>query len=93
MTLLAKWRAWLRARLIEDWNRAYKLSSVQLAAAGAALAAFIQWFPNVATDVWNAVPRDMRDLLPAWLTHTLPVILFVAIAVARVTRKAPTDAE
>ncbi|BCA57670.1 DUF7940 domain-containing protein [Sphingomonas sp. HMP6] len=91
MTLLARWRAWLRARLVDDWTRALKFSSVQMATAGALLTAFVQWFPGTATEVWNALPQDMRALLPAWLTSTLPVILLVAIALARITRKAPTD--
>ena len=91
MTLLARWRAWLRARLVADWTRAHKFSSVRLAAIGAVLEAFVQWFPGTATEIWNALPQDMRALLPPWLTSTLPVILLVAIAVARITRKAPTD--
>ena len=93
MTLLAKWRAWLRVRLIDDWNRAYKYSSVQLAAVGALLAGFVQWFPATATEAWNALPQDLRALLPSWLTSTFPVILLGAIVLARVTKKAKPDGE
>jgi len=93
MTLLAKWRAWIRARLIDDWHRAWKFSSVRLAALGAMLEAFVQWFPGTATEAWNALPQDMRGLLPAGLTRALPIILLVSIALARITRKAPTDGQ
>ena len=93
MTLLAKWRAWLRARIIDDWHRAWKFSSVQIAAAGALIGTLVQAFPGVVTEIWNALPQDMRALLPGWLTSSLPVALLVAIALARITKKAPTDGQ
>ena len=34
-----------------------------------------------------------RALLPAWLTGSFPVLLLIAIAAARITRKVPTDAQ
>lgn len=88
MTHLAEWRAWLRARLIDDWGRAHKFMSMRLAAIGVVIEAFVQWFPGTATEIWNALPQDMRALLPAWLTSSLPIVLLIAIAVARITRKA-----
>jgi hypothetical protein len=39
------------------------------------------------------MPQDLRALLPSWLTGTFPVMLLVAIAVARITRKVPTDGQ
>jgi hypothetical protein len=93
MTLLAKWRAWLCARLIDDWHRAYTFSSIRLAAIGALIEAFVQAFPGTATEIWNAMPQDLRALLPAWLTGSFQVLLLVAIAFARITRRVPTDAQ
>ncbi|MES1995566.1 MAG: hypothetical protein V4522_15900 [Pseudomonadota bacterium] len=91
MTLLAKWRAWLCARLIDDWHRAYTFTSIRLAAIGALIEAFVQAFPGTATEIWNAMPQDLRALLPSWVTGSFPILLLVAIAVARITRKVPTD--
>ncbi|WP_339472391.1 DUF7940 domain-containing protein, partial [Pseudomonas sp. EL_65y_Pfl1_R83] len=93
MTLLAKWRAWLCARLIDDWHRAYTFSSIRLAAIGALIETFVQAFPGTASEVWNAMPQDLRALLPSWLTGSFPILLLVAIAVARITRKVPTDGQ
>ena len=74
MTLLAKWRAWLCARLIDDWHRAYTFSSIRLAAIGALIEAFVQAFPGTASEIWNAMPQDLRVLLPAWVTGSFPAM-------------------
>jgi len=87
MNLLSR----IRPRLVDDWHRAHKFLSVQIAVIGAALEAFIQWFPHTATDVWNSLPGDMRSLLPEALTRSLPILLMLAIVVARITKK-PTNA-
>jgi hypothetical protein len=84
MTLLRKWWAPIRARLISDARLWWRFWSMRLAIAGALIAAFVQWFPDTLASVWNAMPDDLRALLPAWLTHSVPVILFVAIGVSRV---------
>lgn len=93
MTLLAKWRAWLRARLIADWARAHTFSSVQIAAIGALVEAFAQGFPGTATEIWNAMPDELRAMLPPSVTNALPTVMFVAVMVARLTRKAPADGQ
>ena len=77
MTLLAKWRAWLCARLIDDWHRAYTFSSIRLAAIGALIETFVQAFPGTASEVWNAMPQDLRALLPSWLTGSFPILLLL----------------
>jgi hypothetical protein len=93
MTLLKKWVDALRARLIDDVNRWWRLWSIRLAALGAVITAFVQWFPDTLSAVWNTIPPDMRELLPAPLLHSVPIILFVAVAVSRLVaqRKAKSD--
>ncbi|HWU72925.1 MAG TPA: hypothetical protein VN137_05535 [Sphingomonas sp.] len=93
MTLLRKWWAPVRARLIDDARLCWRFWSMRLAAFGAIATALVQWFPDALTAAWNAMPADMRAYLPAPLIHAVPVILFVAIMVARVVAqsKAASD--
>lgn len=94
MNLLKKWAATVRARMIDDARLWWRFWSIRLAAAGAIVTALAQWFPDTLTAAWNAVPADMRELLPAPLLHSIPVILFIAVAVSRVVaqKKAKPDA-
>jgi len=93
MTLLRKWWAPIRARLIDDARLWWRFWSMRLAAVGAIVTAFAQWFPDMLSAGWNAIPPDMRTYLPAPLLHSIPVILFVAVMVARIVaqKKATLD--
>jgi hypothetical protein len=93
MTLLRKWWALIRARMIDDARNWLRFWSMRLAILGAVLTGFVQWFPDTLAAVWNAIPADMREYLPAPMLHSIPVILFVAVGVARVVaqKKAKTD--
>ena len=74
--LLTKWRDAVRARLIDDARRAWKLSSIWAAAASAAIA-----------EVWNTIPDDMRNHFPAWITTAAPIAMALAIIIARITKR------
>lgn len=93
MTLLKKWGASVRARLIDDARLWWRFWSVRLAAVGAIVTTFAQWFPDTLAGVWNAMPADMRALLPAPLLHSIPIILFVAVGISRLVaqKKAKSD--
>ena len=93
MNLLHTWWAPLRARLIDDTRLWWRFWSMRLAALGAVVTALAQWFPDTLSAAWNAIPSDMRASLPAPLLHSIPVILFVAIMVARILaqKKATPD--
>jgi len=84
MTLLAKWWAPIRARMIDDARQWWRFWSMRLAVLGALITAFVQWFPDTLAAIWNAMPADMRGYLPEPLLHSIPVILFVAVGLARV---------
>lgn len=93
MNLLRTWWAPIRARLIDDARLWWRFWSMRLAVLGALVTGFVQWFPDTLASIWNAIPADMRTYLPAPLLHSIPVILFVAVGVARIVaqRKAKTD--
>jgi len=84
MNLPSKWWAPVRARLIDDARLWWRFWSMRLAALGAIVSALAQWFPDALSAAWNTMPYDMRAYLPAPLLHSIPVILFVAVMVARI---------
>lgn len=72
MTLPAKWRALARA-----W-------SVQLAAIGVAVSGLLLTLdPAQAQAIWQSMPAELRQLIPAHVQTWLSLALFVAIMVAR----------
>ena len=92
MTLLRTWWAPVRARLIDDARLWWRFWSMRLAAFGAVTSALAQWSPDALSAAWSAIPPDMRAYFPAPLLHAIPVILFVAIMIARiVTQKTATS--
>jgi hypothetical protein len=74
-------------RLIDNWKDAGRLWSVRLSAAGALLLTLLLAFPDVALTAWNAMPDDMRVLLPEQTSRMISIALFVATIVARVVRQ------
>ncbi|MEH3098884.1 DUF7940 domain-containing protein [Sphingomonas adhaesiva] len=72
MTLLAKWRALARA-----W-------SVQLAALGVAISGLLLTIdPTQVQGIWQSLPAELRQLIPANVQSWTSLALFVAIVVAR----------
>ena len=87
LTTLRTWRDAIRARLIDDWKKAYRYSSVWFATIGAAIKGFALAFPSYASDAWNAIPQDMRQGLPGGILKALPFLLFVMVILGRVTKQ------
>jgi hypothetical protein len=58
-------------KLIEGWEKAYKLSSVQLGTAAVVVAAADQWLPAVSA------------FLPPWLSGLLTALAIVARVIAQ----------
>lgn len=63
-------------KLIEGWERAWRLISVQLMA----LAALIQ-------AAWPMVPDDLKAQIPPNYMHTITVVLLVAGIVGRLVKQ------
>lgn len=71
----------IRIRLVEDWRRAWRWSSVRLIAISAALQGALLAFP-------------LKDYVPGWIIQTVATgTLFVTLAAAagRVTTAEPKD--
>lgn len=70
---------WLRARLIDDWHRAWRFASVRLQLAAIAFLALYELVP--------AIPQEISTLIPqAWRGPLLGLYAVLGIA-ARLVRK------
>lgn len=66
----------IKARLIDDWQLAYKFASVKIMAlSGVVLAA------------WAADPDLIREIIPPRYLHTVLALVILSGIVARITRK------
>lgn len=71
--------------MIADWRQAWRLYSVRVSAIGATVFGLLLVAPQQALDVWNALPPEIRDMLPN--AKQLGAALFFAAAIARVVRQ------
>ena len=69
-------------KLIHNWRRAWRMFSVQ--AQGTALAVL---------GAWQALPDEMRSVVPAWAVVTIAMLLLVFGIVGRLTEQPKTRSE
>lgn len=77
---------------LENWRALWRAWSVQLAAIGAALTALLLANPEGLQAAWNAIPPEVRGVLPAQVAQWITLLLFVLVAVARVIRQPGVNA-
>jgi hypothetical protein len=77
----------LRARLIPDLQAAWRLWSVRIAALGALATALLAASPDALLAAWQALPPDVRELVPVELDRWIAPALFALATVARITRQ------
>lgn len=65
-------------KLVNDWQRAWRWSSVRLSALGAVLMGGAE----LAGSSWAALPPDIRDNVPH--AQTIALVLFVLVPLARI---------
>ncbi len=75
------------ARLIDDWQRAWRFWSIRLQTIGLALAAWMTATPNAALDLWRALPDEAKGLIPRDFAHWIPVMIGIAAIGARIARQ------
>jgi len=76
-----------RARSL--WLRAWPLWSVRMSAFGALLTAFAAAAPDTLLQIWNALPDEVRSIVPESIAHVIPTLLFVATIVVRLIPQNP----
>lgn len=70
----------IKARLIDDWTKAWKYWSVQISILGAALSA-----------AWAALPADTRAMIPG--AQWIGLALFVMVLVTRLIQQKKPDGQ
>jgi lysozyme len=78
-------------KLIPDWRLSWRLWSVRLAAIGALLSALAAGAPDALLTAWNALPDEVRMLIPASIGRWLSSALFLLAMIARLVRQAPKE--
>lgn len=75
-------------KLIEDWrSRWLKFWSVRLNLLGNGLLATLLAFPEIARELWAALPDELKMLLPVRIAYWIPVLIFGAATFARLVRQ------
>jgi hypothetical protein len=69
--------------------RAWPLWSVRMSAIGAILTGLAAAAPDTLLQIWNALPDEIRNLVPASIAHVIPTLLFVATIVVRLIPQTP----
>ncbi len=77
----------MKLKLIDDWRRAHKLSSVRLSSL---MAVAIGAGPALL-DAWHELPDDLKDALPHGWARWIATTGFVLVALARMTRVEKAD--
>jgi hypothetical protein len=85
------WRDAIRARLIDDWRRSWRFWSMRLSLIGAFFAAASAAFPEAMLEAWNALPPDLRALVPAHAAQIIAAMLFLGTMAARLYRQGARD--
>ena len=69
--------------LMDNWRLAPRFWSVRIKTAATALqGAFLVW-PTFALDLWNMMPVQLSQHLPARTVFAIPLVLFIASGIAQ----------
>lgn len=90
--MIRLWRA-LQARLIPDARAAWKLWSVRLSALGTAVYATALVWPDGVLALWNAMPPEIREIVPEPFGHVIAAILFAAVIAVRLIKQREEKAD
>lgn len=67
----------MKIELIAGWNKWYKFWSTRLGLVGTAIASLLIAYPNLALDLWSALPQEIKALIPPSYMPFIGVIMFV----------------
>ena len=74
-------------KLIDNWKQFWKMWSVRLSALGASITGMFLYFPEWTLYLFNAMPKEVRDLLPDNLALFLAMIVFIGTAISRIVKQ------
>lgn len=74
-------------KLVEEWRQAWRWWSVQLNILGSALFAALLGFPDVAQQLWFALPDELKAQLPHNVAFYVPLLILAAANIARICKQ------
>ena len=83
MLLLRKWAAAVRARLIDDAGRWWKMWSIWLAGLASLVTGVIVASPDVLLRTLNDLPPEMRT----WLSPGISIGVFILVTLVRLWKQ------
>lgn len=81
----------VKLQLIDDWRQFSKFWSVRLGVIGTALTSALIASPDLALHAWNALPADLKALLPKNYIALIGVAFFVLSLVARIIKQSKPE--
>lgn len=73
--------------LVSNWRDFWRMWSIRLVAFGTGLVALFTEFPDAATNIWLALPADLKSYLPPDFGRYFGYALLALGIVARVIRQ------
>ena len=73
-------------KLIDNWNEAWKLKSVQVGAFSAFFYAFIL-FSEQFLNIWNVIPQELKNKIPENIAEWVGMLVGVAMVLARLKKQ------
>jgi hypothetical protein len=77
----------MKPKLVDDWRRAWRWWSVRLNVLGTTLLAWFLAAPDVAREIWAALPAELKAELPPRIAYLIPLIILFAANVARILKQ------
>lgn len=74
-------------KLIPNWRESWKMWSVRLSAVGASIMSIFIYFPESSLFLYNAMPYEVKKLLPDNIALFIALIVFVGTAIARMVKQ------
>jgi hypothetical protein len=74
-------------KLISDWRQAWRLWSVRATAIGAVVTATAAASPDALLTAWNALPDELRTLVPEDVDRWVAPLLFAVSLAVRILRQ------
>lgn len=80
-----------KPQLIDDARDGWKFWSVRLNILGSALLALFTFWPDSALYLWGAMPKEVKELIPAHYTQAIALFIFIMSTVARFLKQRKLD--
>lgn len=80
-----------RIKLIEEWRLAWKFWSIRLGFIGTALISVFTFWPESALYLWNAMPSEVKSIIPPQYVQIIGVVIFAMSMFARLVKQQKVD--